>query len=568
MNHNLPKDFSIDKDGAVFYKEDCISNGFVTVLHHTLIRKQSGQEVISVELCFHIAGEEYMKKYSVEQLEKTKFLDVPILYLEHPRTQSLELFKQIIRFQMSQIKPTIIYEINRLGYSVINGKRVYCFGNKILGASDLNTCIAEELKDFELQYNCVNAQTLAYGLNKFLSLNTDVTLVMMAYLVLGLSRQCFADAGVPIHFVLFIAGQNQSFKTTLSCLYFNIYNRHDDVETHLYNFSSTKSRLIQVLDKIKDAPIIFDDLNKSDSSTIMRKQEETVSSLIQMAANNVGKQTVNDSYKISGQLVFCGEYTLRNMSTNNRTFLLQFSAGMFDKHKIKELQDYADIIPQFAEEYVSWLLENYLDVSQRIMERFKKFSAEISKNDGNQNRLTVSANILVISFELLMSFCEYKGWNSLLSYANDFPLCVQNLVCDQIEELRLEGEKEMDICCELFFALYDSVYGDFPEEKPTEYFDPPIYYNSSKDFLYIKGGVAADILHKRTGKVIKYPQIFTEFYKLGFLDVDRTKDNLRTKQPGKTKKRYYCIRYQEWKAYVKERVEDENYESIECGYYA
>jgi len=562
MNYNLPKDFSINEDGVVFYKEDCISNGFVTVLHHTVIRKQSGQEVISVELCFHVAGEEYMKKYSVEQLEKTKFLDVPILYLEHPRTQNVELFKQIIRFQMSQIKPTIIYEVNQLGYSVINGKQVYCFGNKILGASDINMCVAEDIKDFELQYTHVNAQALAYGLNKFLSLNPAVTLAMMAYLVLGLSRQCFADAGVPIHFVLFIAGQNQSFKTTLSCLYFNIYNRHDDVEKHLYNFSSTKSRLIQVLDKIKDAPIVFDDLNKSDSSTIMRKQEEMVSSLIQMAANNVGKQTVNDSYKIAGQLVFCGEYTLKNMSTNNRTFLLRFSKDMFDKQKIKELQDYADIIPQFAEEYVSWLLENYSDVTQRIGRRFEQFLVELSKNDDNQNRLTVSANILVISFELLMSFCEYKGWTYLLSYANDFPLYVQNLVCNQIEELRLEGEKEMDICCELFFALYDSVYEDFPEKKPTEHFDPPIYYNRSKDFLYIKGEVAADILHKRIGKVIKYPQIFNEFHKLGFLDVDKTKDNLRTKQPGKSKKRYYCIRYQEWKSYVKEMLEEENYESI------
>lgn len=558
-NINLPKDFIIDDNGHLFYKEEHIANGYPVVLHHTITQKPSGQQVISVELCFNVNGTEYIQVYSMNQLEKAKFLEVPMLYLEHPRTQSLELFKQTIRFQLSLIKPSIVYEINQLGYSVVNEKRVYCFGNKLIGPSDLNTSISEDLKRFELQYTRMEDQSLACGLNKFLALNPSVSLAMMSYLVLGLSRQLFIDAGVPVHFVLFITGRNQSFKTTLSCLFFNLYNRHEDMETHLYNFSSTKARLVQALNQVKDASLVFDDLNKSDSASIMRKQEETVSSLIQMAANNVGKQTMRDSYKIAGQLVFCGEYTLKNMSTNNRTVLLQFSSELFEKQKIKELQEQADVIPQFAEEFVSWSLEHYDTIVSWIDKRNKQFLTDLGKENTNEKRLATSINILRIAFELFASFCEQKGWQNLVTYAEKLPIHLTNLMCEQIEALNLEGEKEDDLCCELFFALHDRFYNDLPEEKPTKKFVPPVYYDIKNELLCIKGNFATEVLFERIGKVINYPKIFNEFYKMDFLITDKCKDNNRTKQIGKCKSRYYCIRYLDWKSYVREMVEDENY---------
>ena len=558
LNIKLPKNFALDDHGQLLYKDECVSMGFATVARHTLIKKQSGKETALVELKFHINGEEYSQEYSIDELEKTKFHEIPWLYIEHPRSANLELFKQSVRYQMALTKPTVSYEIAQLGYSMIKDKRVYCFGKKVLGATDLDICTTKELEGFELQYNRVDEHVLASGLNKFLSLNPSVSLAMMSYLVLGLSRQVFLDADVPIKFVLFIVGENQSFKTTLSCLFFNLYNRHDGIETHLQNYSSTTPKLVQVLDQVKDATLVFDDLNKSNSSGIKRRQEEAVASLIQMAANNVGKQTIRNSYKIAGQLVFCGEYMLTNPSTVNRTVCLQFLPDMFDSHKVEELEAHADVIPQFAEEYVCWLLANYDAVKNKVKKRFDYFKHELGEKNTDQKRLVTSANVLKIAFEIFMDFCEYRGWQSLLPYKDVFAVHLTNLICKQVEAYQLAHNEEPDVCCELYFAIHERYFNDLPEEEPTKKFVPAVYYDDKRELVYIRGEAAAEFIHKRTGKVVPYPELFKEFDKLDLLVTDRTKDNLRTKTPPKCKHRYYCIRYLDWREYVKETVAGES----------
>lgn len=553
----LPDNFKIDRQGHLFYNEQRIANGYVKVLEHLITVKSNGVEAISAKLSFAINGKENVMTYTMGEINETQFWEFSTLLLELPRKQSLELFKHHIRYQLAHVEPVKFYEIDKLGFAKVNGKRCFCFGNKLIGVENQKFCIASSINRFALEYDPVDNQRLKAGIKMYLDLNPKVCLVLMAYLTLGLSRQLFIDAGVPIKFVLYIVGHNQSFKTTLACLYFNLYNRHQDIESHLYNFTSTEAKLVQVLGEMKDTPIIFDDLNKSDSASAMRAQEQKASSLIRIAANNVRRQTMRSSYDIEGQLVFTGEYCLHNISTNNRTFLLQFSSDLFDKSKIKKLQDNADIIPQFAEDYVAWLLKNYDSKVEEIKRQYDKYLTIREEQEVYQERLNNSANILRIAFNLFYDFCEDMGWSDFSEYADTFPVHILNLMNQQIEAQNLEGEYIPDYCCELYYALRNKCQFDMPEEKPTEYYAPAIYYQEKKDLLYVSGDIASEAIYEKTGKKVNYYLIFNDLFKMGFLETDNNKAGSRTKKANnKCKKRYYVIHYSDWENYVKEMTLD------------
>lgn len=554
----LPAKFSISSEGCLFYEDKRIATGYAKVISHEITIHTSGKKTINANFELFVGVNKIETSMTLEELKTTEFTEFSALYFDIPFKQNLGLFKQTIRYQLSQIPPQTFYGVDKLGISEIQGTRIYCFGNRTINPQNLNLRIADSIQNYALEYTpCINEQNLANGLDKFLSLNPSVSLVLMAYLTLGLSRQLFLDAKIPIKFVLFIVGQNQSFKTTLSSLYFNLYNRHQDIESHLYNFTSTEKRLIQVLGQMKDCPIIFDDLNKSDSQSIMRSQEQKASSLIRIAANNVSRETMHESYDVKGQLVFCGEYMLENMSTCNRTFLLQFSSDMFEKEKITELKNNADVIPQFAFEYAKWLLANYEKIKRAAKNSYQQYLKLRQNEAAYQERLNASACVLRIAFELFTDFCEFKGWNSLTHYAKEFTLHTTNLMNAQIEVQNLDGEKIVDLCCDLYIAIYEhdkfNLDADY-YKGVSDYF-----YNEKKDLFCITGSAASTIIFEHFGKTYNYYNIFNDFYKLDLLEVDRNKNGSRTKKIGKNGKRYYCIRMTKWQDYVRETLLETNH---------
>ena len=553
----LPTDYSVRETSCLFYKNKRIASGFAKVESVTNKVLSSGRVITTLDLTIISEKAKHSRSYTTSELDATSFSElVNVLYFELPHSSSVEHFKQTIRYQLSRMHAKMVYEIDHLGFNTVCGKKYYAFGQKVIGeqqGSVNDICVSSSLKDYKLEYTEQSNHELEIGLDKYLSIKPAVSLAMFAYLTLGLSRQVFLDANVPIKFVLFIVGKNQSFKTTLSSLFFNVYGRHENLERHVYNFTSSEALLRTVLDQSKDITLVFDDLNLSDSKAEMRTQERLVSSLIRTAANNIPKQTKNSSYLVSGQLVFCGEYTLRNISTNNRIFLLQFASNMFEKSAINELYKYADVIPQFAYEFVAWLLQNYSDMTAFVYNEYNVYLRERETQATSQERLHMSEFVLNAAFQLCCNFFEYKGWSNLLRFKGEFKMYISNLVNEQIEELHLNGEVETDYCFELFHALNNAYqFEDFPEKKPNGEVKPDLYYSAKKDLLCITGDYAASLLFERTKKVVSYRHIFEDFYKHGFLDLDNNKANSRTKYVGTCKKRYYCIFYSEWKQYVEE----------------
>ena len=549
----LPTHFSISEDGSLLYGEEPIANGYGEVRQVTETKSSSGKQVTNITINFVVGNETKEVEISQAQLLNVKSPELLFsrLYLESPRKKTLELFKQTLMYQVANTEPVVKYKIDQLGFSKLaNGERIYAMGNKVLGKTSCMVCYEDSLMDYKLQYTPLSDADFAEGLKRYLTLQPDVAPVMLAYLTLALSRQAFLDAGLLPKFSLFITGVHQSFKTTLSALYFNIYNRHEDIEACLHNLTSTEMSLVRTLTRQKDSPTIVDDLNRSDSRITEKRQEKAASMLIRVAANNVARESMHESFEPKTQLVICGEYTLKNPSTNNRIILLEFEKNMFEKSKITDLQKRQDVIPMFAEHYIKWLLENYDCKVKYIKERSDEYKDSRAEDDTYQERLNMSANILKLAFDLFLEFCKYKRWSQFSDFKPKFNVAVNNVITNQIEALELDENDTIDFVAEAYISIMHR--GDFSTGKgKPSLWEKQIYISKAHDTVYVPGRILTDAVNIQLGKEYECATIANAFDMAGLLLKDNSKKGYRCKKAGG--KRCYHIKLTAWEDYIAEK---------------
>lgn len=114
----------------------------------------------------------------------------------------------------------------------------------------------------------------------------------------------------------------------------------------------------------KNMVSIIDDLNLDDSKR--KEQEAKISGLIRAATNGVGRETMRDQKAINAQPIFCGEYLLRNISTNNRLLIVHLKQGQINKEKLLEIQKNANLLTAFAEQFITWVLMEYRSLCKFI----------------------------------------------------------------------------------------------------------------------------------------------------------------------------------------------------------
>ena len=551
-NFLLPRHFSIGDDGSLFYKEQMISNGYAVVTQVTQDRHLNGYKTTRIRIKFWVHGETEEVEMGHEELLRLKEPEIyfPLIYLDEPRKQSLPLFKQSLLFQVANTKPVIRYRVDQLGFTTLaNGERIYVLGDRILGKTKCEVVVDESLKSYKLQYNKIPDGEFAAGLKAFLSLEENVAPVLIAYLTLALSRQVFMDAKVKPKFALYVSGEQQSFKTTISALYFNIFNRHDDIESCLHNLTSTEISLVSTLTKLKDAPTIVDDLNRSDSRLTEKQQEKALSMLIRVAANNVARESMHGSFEPQTQLVVCGEYSLKNPSTNNRIIFLEFESGMFDKAKLTELQKNQDVIPMYCEHFLKWLLENYDSKVKQVKEHHQAYLLWRAEDNNYQERLNMNANILKLAFDLFLDFCRYKNWDGFDSFKRKFSQAISNVLTNQIEVLNLDERDSIDFVAEAYIPIVKYDQFSVGKGKPAIW-EHDIYINKTEDIVYIPGKVLVKAVELQLGNEYECSSISKAFDERGLLIKDNNKNNCRVKKVAK--KRCYHIRLSAWEDYINE----------------
>lgn len=462
----------------------------------------------------------------------------------------------LVRYLIAQRNAVEVFQANTLGFIHYRDRVAFNAGSKLIGDLGVEVELNTTGYSFNPPVGVPNEQLCGY-VRSIIQLNPSITAPIFAYFILAILRDLYRQAGVPIRFCLFLFGEQQSMKTTLATYLCSLYDRLEDIERHVHNLTATEARLHEVLRLEKDTVAIIDDLNFDDSKRKEREQESKISGLIRASANGVGKETVRDQKRINAQPLFCGEYLLKNVSTNNRLLILHLEQGQINKEKLLEIQKDANLLTAFAEQFIVWLLDNYQELCQFIQTQYDSFMHLRAGGVFYQERINRSGAVMSIAYGVFLKFCKVKGWNVGVT-ANDFNVIVENTLEHQIEILNLEGKKEPDYIVELFQLYKDEEYlGTVREGRPKRIWKGTIYHDEDSERVYIRNDRMNE-LSQKISKKLNLPVTLRDL--LNALDKERIiiKDNNRNRARAKTeaKQRCYVLNYTRLQDYVQEIAQE------------
>ncbi len=546
-----------------------ITNFFPIVLNKIINTDIHTKEIHeSVELSAYcgqkICGSKIIEVSDIDKFDYQAELS-SILYVDpfHKKTQ--KVLSSIVRYQLAHASAEKrIYNANRLGFFdiYIEGKirHGYIAGNSCIGVDDLNVQISPELAKYELlpskMENLGGSEAVSQYVKDLLVYNRRAP-VLVAYDIVAILKSLFEKAGVPVKFSMYLRGEQSSGKTTMASLVCSIYNRYEDVEAHIHNLTASQVKLNHVLSQEADMVVIIDDLRRSDSAAIMRQQEIALDNLIRVAANNVGRETMNYEYDVRGAALFTGEYALKNPSTNNRIVLIELEKADLDKKKLRALTREPVLLSFFFKWFIEWAIEHYDDIESFIRDENDRYLQLRERRELiYQERLNKNGNILSIAYRIFWQFCLDNGWKDMPFDEDSFDRLMENLIYEQIESLELDGKESRDYVVELYFRVYSALDIDERCTKNPQNtgWRQELYYDEGKNLVYIPGATLEDYLSEIKAPISVFCAI-NEFEVLGLLEMDNSKKRVRTKKCAS--RRCYVINYLKWSQYVKEVVESE-----------
>ena len=403
-------------------------------------------------------------------------------YTDKARSHILRL----IRCLVAQQQAVEVYRADTLGFLHYGDQVAYNAGSKLIG--DLGVKVELQTSGYHFcPPDNVSDEQLAAHIRAIIQLKPQVTAPIFAYFILGILRDLFREAGVPIKFCMFLYGKQQSMKTTLATYLCSLYDRHVDPERHLHNLTSTEAALHKVLNVEKDMVCIIDDFNRDDSKKKEREQTDKLSGLIRAAANDVGRKTIRGEDSINGQPLFCGELLLQNPSTNSRLLILHLEQGTIDKQKLYVIQRCANLLTSFAEQFIMWILSKYQKLCEQIARKYHLFLELMADRGHYQERLNQSGAVLSIAYAVFLNFCNEKHWDVGLSQ-QAFSTIITNILDHQVEYLNLQGKDEPDYIVEVFkYLIKADNFGLVVKGYPKKGFlKGSIYHDADSGCVFIR----------------------------------------------------------------------------------
>lgn len=438
--------------------------------------------------------------------------------------------------------------LTRIGFQSFREMRFFVAGSHVIGHPGIDLEFAPQLRSFQLETQPMGDSVQCY-IRKLVQLCLPHTAVMFAFLITGLLRSAFEDAGVKIKFCLFLFGQTQSFKTTLLQLFFQIFNRESSPEYGFHNFTGTPAKLHQFLEAERDIVTVIDDLNLSDSQREIRRQNALASEIIRIAANGIGRQTMHHDFSVNSVVAFAGEYLLANASTNNRLIILDLQSAGIDKKELSALQAEPRALSSFVNDFISWLLQNYSETTDSIKNEMLHYKESRAGQERYQERLQESASVLHCSFGVFLAYCKSRNVMAPLDI-DHFEKLLTGVIYDQIDMLNLDGEPERDYVYEFYeiFQIHKDLSGNI-KKLDNLAIRQDVFLDKHTGLLFIPSGVFTKLVAQSDFNITPR-DLIKSFQDLGLLEMDKNRQGSKTKK--KKGIRCYVVHYYEWKEYVRE----------------
>ena len=419
----LPDRFQLDDSGYLLYQVSSrktferISNYLPVVKQWKRVCVPNQQPVIQVtfSLCIQntMTDEEWCELLS--EIDKVNFTTAcnPRCYNEFPGSKTNMLIAQVVLHQLQFFTPIEVPYFEQLGWKPLLNENVYCAGNMLITGDGIYSGefkIDPELERYSLDISDEITENEAINyLFDLMPLYPKVTDVLVANLIVGLTRTLFMDAQVPPKYAIYLVSLPHKGKTTYCTLINSIYNRSRDKEFNLANLSTiTLVSMLQEISRFKDCPYIIDDLYVENNISAMKKREAAVSTAIRTVANNAenrkqsGKETVG--FVPNATIVVTAEYLLEHAySTLSRCVILHLERQL-ETEKISPFQRQPLALSTAAYYFIRWVAAHYESNVELIRSEHEQFRERMDSATPGFERLHESCFALEMGVRLL---CNY-----------------------------------------------------------------------------------------------------------------------------------------------------------------
>ena len=345
-----------------------------------------------------------------------------------------------IRRALDGLPVTNVHQLSHPGLCKINGEAVFCTGGEVIRPPASATQMSEiELEPMpqrlDFDDNVSETETAAEVLN-LISLFPNPGRIILSQMLVALLRQAYEDAGSRPSFCVFLHGRTGTQKTTLASFFTQIYNRADGIAEPTRLNTSHASAVEMLLD-LTDQVKVLDDLFPAASSSVRKKQEETLSEITRYIGDGSIPARIKSGKVREGQpkcgVLFTGEYLIGEGSDAAR--LLPVEMTKPDTAALSYFQKRPLIISTFDRYFIIWIIENYEEAVSYLGEWLEEYR----KTDlGVHDRLRETHFFLNSAYSLFLTYCGEKSVlseNEIALFHGDFLNLLSKLVREQNERV-------------------------------------------------------------------------------------------------------------------------------------
>ncbi len=490
-------------DGLMKEKDDheeWISN-FIPVVIKCMYDISNGQILFDLEVYFGNSKEPIRRDgIPVDKIQKMDwFKDIDCRCCVAPYKATI--MKTFLYYQISLMDTVPI--INRMGWHLYENKMIYCFGSKVIGATEVN--VSEKLKctfpeNVELAFDQKEISRDILEMLCCCGENGYSLFLSGLYSFLG---KVFEDAGIEKKYALYLYGKSATYKTTLA-RYFSCWGPGWDREA-IFSLESTNRAREEELTKFSDCMCVLDDLAPLENRSASRQRNDQVGSVIRSTVNNaerkrmVGGKTV--STMVNVLLVVTAERILEIESIMNRCWLLNAEKFLATKEFLEFMKKHPNLIGTFFSFFIDWVINNYEKIICLIQSGWKYYEKANKKSGVVNARIYETFKTILIVHGIFGEYMKEifpEVWTqevdqSMQSRINK--IFIDNLKTSEMlhEAGRNQSleERVINALCQMLDSKEIMIYKEYMSCMHEDYRDGKYTYIRSRNLL--------DLLNKKMG---------------------------------------------------------------------
>ena len=293
--------------------------------------------------------------YSFEEFSELDFFAIDRHLVLAMGNRSRKCLCHFFQQQASLLEDSDLIYVSKLGEFCVAGVPYYAMGSEVLPIANNTKCIIDTSlqRQFKLDYDKSLSEKEAFaGMLRFFDINRRKTDIIMVDSVVGHIKSFLDASGVYTNYILFIAGETQTKKTTTVQFATSIYNRAKGLKFNTVRTDTSLPYAEKMGEEFRDTVIVYDDIFKD--SKRLSENDAHAQGIIREVADESARNTIRGGKEINAHFAMTSEIWLENISDLGRVWLVHFNTSV-DEERLAVCQTQPLVISSFIRYFVSWL---------------------------------------------------------------------------------------------------------------------------------------------------------------------------------------------------------------------